>query len=249
MPTEISPPPFSQNGYVHYRVAQLRPRDPAAEAYRLVRSNLLFVSGSEQPRRLLVTSPGPGDGKTSTATNLAITFAHAGERVLLVDADLRRPTVHRVFGVTAPVGLSSALAGRIDWREVVAETDVEGLSLLPAGNSPPNPAELLGTARGAEILREAGEAYDRVIVDSPPVLAVVDASLLARQVDGVILVLLAGKTRIEAAKAAAQQLRTASARILGTVINRVRRDGGGYGYYYGYYGHDGGEGSKADEQG
>lgn len=219
------------------------PRSPIAEAYRLLRTNFQFAAVDRPLRRIVITSPGPGDGKSTTAANLAVVFAQGGKRVILVDADLRRPQQHRIFQRTASYGLSTALVdAATPVTSFLQPTEVPGLRLLTSGPIPPNPAELLGSQRMAQLMQVLNQEADMVIVDSPPVLSVADAAILANAADGVVLVADAGRTRREMARRAKESLERAGANLLGMVLNRMTRQTSGYYYYY-YY-DQGGERSK-----
>jgi non-specific protein-tyrosine kinase len=221
-------------------VAAESPKSPVSEAFRILRTNILFAGVDKPIRRLLVTSPGPTDGKSITAANLAMVIAQAGQSVVLVDSDLRRPILHRLFQVPNTTGLTGvALAGSNPGLDGCLEaTQVENLQVLPSGQLPPNPSELLGSLRMGELIEELEQETDVLVFDSPPVLAVTDAAVLAKQVDGVLLVLDAGQTREQAAKRALEELAKVGAPILGVVLNKVPlRRGRGYGYYYYYHYH------------
>ena len=206
-----------------------------AEAYRLVRVNVQFTDVDTIPPCMLVTSSNPGDGKTSLATNLGVSCAQAGERVIVVDADLRQPRVAAHFGLAEGPGLSDVLTGRRGLDHCVHVND--NLSVLPAGPPPPNPSELLGSPRMLELLEHLRRSYDRVVLDGPPILAVADAVKLASFVTGVVVVVRIEATTYDDVKRAKQRLDQAGARVLGTVANRVHagRDGAyGYGSRVGY---------------
>jgi len=218
-------------------------RSSGAEACRSIRTNLMFLSPERPLKAIVVTSPGPEEGKTTTAVNLAITMAQAGGRVLLVDTDLRRPRIHRVFGMKNEVGLSNAVVGEKTLDEAIFPTVVPNLDLCPCGPIPPNPAELLHTRRFEEIIAECGRRYDRVIFDSPPTSAVTDPLVVGHLTDGVVLVVRAGHTSRQAASFARRQLEDAKARLLGCIVNQVNPTDTYYKYYYyrgyqygGYYG-------------
>jgi capsular exopolysaccharide synthesis family protein len=217
-----------------------QPLSPVSEAFRVLRTNIRY-SGVDKPlRTLLVTSAGPTEGKSVTVANLGVAMAQAGLRVAVVDADLRRPRLHKVFGVHPRGGLTgSLLEGAMDGR-LQPSKDVEGLVILPAGGLPPNPAELLGSQRFQELLATLTQHMDVVLVDSPPILPVTDAAVLARGVDGVLLVIDAGETRREVARRAVDNLRQVGAHMIGVVLNRVPTHRGGYYYYYQEYYGDGG---------
>jgi capsular exopolysaccharide synthesis family protein len=205
-----------------------------SESFRALRSNLLFSSAEEGGRSLVVTSTGPGEGKTVVATNIAMALAQTGERVLLVDADMRRPRVHEVFGRPQKPGLSNVLVGDAKASEVVHDTAVSGLSVIPAGVNPPNPAELLGSKRFKDLVAALPEQFDWVIIDTPPVMAVTDSSIVAHLATGVLFIVGAEMTARNAAVQAIEQLAHAHARFLGAVLNRVDVQHNPY-YYSQYY--------------
>lgn len=212
------------------------PQSPAAEAYRTLRSSLEFATLDHSVRTLQVTSANPGEGKTTTAVNLAVAIARAGKRVVVVDADLRKPRLHVFFDLPVEPGLTNAILGQQTSVEVghVLERDAGSLTALASGPLPPGPSELLGSARTAAILDELKELSDLVIVDSAPVLPVADALVLARQVDATLLVTNAARTAVPELQDAVERLRQVDARIVGTVLNQVQRRRGSDGYGYGY---------------
>lgn len=213
--------------------ASSSPMSVRAEAYRKVRTNLAFLTESGPPKSVVVTSAVAGEGKTSLSTNLALTCAASGQRVLLIDADLRRPMVHEYVGLANEVGLVDVLAGRSSVSEATVELPGADVQVLPSGAVPANPSELLGSARMIELLRTAEVDYDIVIVDSPPVLPVADALVIGVEVDGVVLVTRLGETtpdKLQEAKASLERVR---ANILGVVPNAAK-DAKGYGYSYRY---------------
>jgi capsular exopolysaccharide synthesis family protein len=209
---------------------------PAAfgEAIRAVRTNVLFSSADEGVRTVVVTSAGPGEGKSLFASNLSVSLAQAGQRVLHIDADMRRPRVHDIFDVSQEPGLSNLLVGDCKPSEAVRKTAVQSLCVLPAGMIPPNPAELLGSKRCTEYLATLGEHFDWVVIDSPPVLAVADASVLANGASGVIFVVGADQTTRHTARAAVDQLNAVQAHLIGAVLNRADVQRNPY-YYAAYY--------------
>ena len=206
-----------------------------AEAFRKVRTAVVF-SSTDDKHSLVITSTGPGEGKSVVTTNLGISLAQARQRVLLIDADMRRPSLNTAFGRDQAPGLSDLLVEQAEVTDVMRETSVPGLWLMPAGTLPPNPAELLGSNRFRKLLASLAELahFDWVLIDSPPVMAVTDASLVANVVGGVIFVVGAEMTSSRAAHQAVDTLKTASARVVGGVLNRVDLDRNGY-YYSQYY--------------
>lgn len=210
------------------------PRSPMAETFRTLRTNLEFASVDKSLKTILVTSPGASEGKTTVATNLAAVMAQANKRVILLEGDLRRPRVHRALGMSNQIGLSDVFRGQMDIRDVARYSKVKDLAVITSGSLPPNPAELLGSARMAQILARLVESASVVIIDSPP-FVVADSTVLASKVDGVLLVIQPGKTHAEAAKTMLAQLNRAGAHVVGVVLNRVSRKTSSY---YGYYRYD-----------
>lgn len=196
-------------------------RSIRAEVFRQIRTNLQFVSAEQTARVIVVTSSVPGEGKSSTATNLAITFARAGKRALLIEADLRRPRVADYLGLERAVGLTNILAGQVRLGDVVQTWGSDGLEVLASGPIPPNPSELLGSTAMEALLAEARESFDIVIIDTPPLLPVTDAAIAAASADGAVIVARYGKTRYAEAERCAESLRAVDARILGTILNRA----------------------------
>jgi capsular exopolysaccharide synthesis family protein len=211
----------------------------SSEAYRTLRTNLIFSQAVQTLKTLVVTSSSPAEGKTTTAANLAVTFAQQGLRVLVVDCDLRRAFLHTVFGVEREPGLTQLVMRLESPERAIRSTTVPGLFVLPAGTLPPNPSELLGGERMREVLGELRAEFDVVMLDTPPLLAASDAAVLGKLADGVLLVLRAGSTDRGAAQHAMAQLRTVGAHVVGAVLNdpdaKVPSYGGGY-YYHSYYG-------------
>jgi exopolysaccharide transport family protein len=204
------------------------------EALRTLRTNVLFSSTADGGQSLVVTSSGPGEGKTVVATNLALALAQTGQRVLLIDADMRRPRVHEVLDQRQEPGLSNVLTGDTKYDDSVLEVENTGLSVLTAGHMPPNPVELLGSKRFTDLLDTLKRRFDWVVVDTPPVMAVTDAPVVAHSADGVVFVVGSEMTSRSVAQTAVEQLTAANARVLGAVLNRVDLDHDGY-YYSQYY--------------
>jgi capsular exopolysaccharide synthesis family protein len=195
---------------------------------------VLFSSAEEGTRTLVITSTGPGEGKTMIAANLAIAFAQAGQRVLLIDADMRRPRVHETFRQKQEPGLSNLMVGHSAPSACIRKSGVPGLWLLTSGRIPPNPAELLGSQRFKEFIRSLADHFDSVIIDSPPVIAVTDAVIAASAATGIVFVVGAEMTSRQAARTAIQQLENARPNFVGAVLNRVELERNAY-YYSSYY--------------
>jgi capsular exopolysaccharide synthesis family protein len=213
-------------------VTLTHPRSPAAEAFRTLRTNLIFSSLDRPITTLVVTSPAPDEGKSTTLANLAVTMAQAGRRTILVDCDLRRPTQHRLWGVSNGRGLTSmVLEGEASGQPPLVSVGVDNLWLLPSGPLPPNPADLLGSKRMEEIVATLKEQADIVLFDAPPVLAVTDAALLAAKLDGALLVVEAGGTRREHAQRAKDMLENLNIRVVGAVLNNAPLDASLGAYY------------------
>jgi len=212
------------------------PKSPVSEAYRTLRTNLQFLASKQDLRTIVITSPTAGDGKTATAVNLAVAMAQADQRVVVVSADLRRPRLHRFLDLPNDTGLSLVLSGANEVREAARVPGVRNLRVIPSGPVPPNPAELLQGSRMQEILGQLREFADVVVIDTPPVLAVADASILASRVDGTLLVVNADSASRTATSQARRQLENAGARIIGAVLNNFDPAAADtYPYYYYYY--------------
>jgi len=221
------------------QIVRTHPMSMAAESCRTVRTNLMFMAAESPNKTMVVTSPNPKDGKTTVATNIAIALAQSGQRVLLVDADLRRPRIHKAFGLENHTGLTNTLVGERMLAQVTRDVGIDKLSVVTCGPLPPNPAELLHTQQFSRFLEEAASQYDRVIFDSPPLRAVTDAAILAQQCGGVLLVVRARATTRDAVLSAIRSLADVRAHILGGVLNDVEASRGGQGgiggAYYHYY--------------
>jgi capsular exopolysaccharide synthesis family protein len=206
----------------------------AAEAYRKLRTNLSFTSVDNPSRRIVVTSALAAEGKTTTAMNLAAALAETGKRVVLVDADLRRPQVYHRTGGMGDIGLTNYLKGDGSMADLLQPSEVSGLQILASGPQPPNPAELLGSKKAGQGIENLSAMFDYVIIDSPPLLPVTDAAVLAQWADGVVLVARANQSRIPDVAACIEQLEAVQAKLIGVVLTDVPTRGGAYkyGYYY-----------------
>ena len=219
----------------HQLIVHEQPKSPIAEAYRTLRTNIQYAKVDGELKVLLFTSAGPSEGKSTLAANTAIALAQTGQRVILVDCDLRKPVQHHVFELNKK-GLTNCLVGESPAVELLQDTAVENLRVLTSGPIPPNPAELLGSARMGQAIEALKEAADYVVLDCPPTIAVTDACVLSRRADGVILVLDADQVRPEMAQKAKELLENAQANLLGTILNRAEVESE-HSYYYYYYGH------------
>nr|WP_156779689.1 CpsD/CapB family tyrosine-protein kinase [Desulforamulus reducens] len=224
------------------------PKSPVAEAYRIARTNIQFAAVDKELKTLLITSSGPAEGKSTTAANLGIAFAQSGKSVIIVDADLRKPTQHKVWEIDNIIGLTNILLGDTEIATALQPSPMKNLHIVTTGPIPPNPAELLGSQRMTALLTSFREHADIIIIDSPPIIAVTDAALLAPQADGVVLVVASGQAKIETAQKAKQMLLNGKAKILGTILNMVEEDSQDYYYYY-YYGEGSGDKKKGKKRG
>lgn len=211
------------------------PRSPISESYRALRTNIEFSSIDEKLQVLMVSSAGPGEGKSTTITNLAVTFAQSEKKVVLIDADLRKPTAHHTFSISNRYGLSSIISQQCSLEEGIQVTDIPNLDVITSGSIPPNPAEMMGSKRMTATIEQLRQMYDIVLIDTPPLLAVTDAQIVSTKSDGVILVVDQGKVKRDIASKAVKNLESVNARILGVVLNNVKRKANEEAYYY-YYG-------------
>ena len=216
------------------------PRSTASESYRGIRTSILFSSAETVPQVILITGVGPQEGKTITTANLAVTMAQADSKIVILDCDMRRANVHKVFGTANDHGISNLLVGNSNMREAIHHTRIPNLDVIPCGPIPPNPSELLGSTRMKTLLNSLRKHYAHILIDSPPSIAVTDAVVLSKSVDGVILVIRAGYTAKEIIKSGIAQFGAVGTHILGAVLNGVdmSRDRYHYQYYYYYYGKD-----------
>ncbi|HST23538.1 MAG TPA: polysaccharide biosynthesis tyrosine autokinase [Blastocatellia bacterium] len=225
----------SSNGLQTERLMALDGRSSIAEAYRVLRTSVLLSSVDKPPKTILVTSGQPGEGKTTTAVNTAISLAQLGSSVLIIDCDLRRPSAHKLFGVEQPQGLSTYLSRNVKLVDVMQKLPIPNLWILPCGPIPPNPAEMISSARMKEMIRVLGESFDHIIIDSPPLLKVTDPVILSTLVDGVILVVHGGKSTRDIVRRTRQELSQAGAKIFGVVLNNVDVGQAGDDEYYSSY--------------
>lgn len=218
-------------------IALSQPRSPVTEAFRSLRTNIQYAGVDRRIRTLLVTSAEPGAGKSTVLTNFGVVLAQNGQNIVVVEGDLRRPALHRRMGVPNRSGLSDLFVHEdLTIEYVTQQSQFAGLSIITSGEKPPNPSELLGSAKMTHILGELRERFDRVVIDAPPLMAVTDAAVLAPHVDGVLLVAQPGQTKVPALQQTVKQLRHVGANIVGVVLNNVQLSDARYGYYYdGYY--------------
>lgn len=215
-------------------ITSSNPKSPIAEAYRTLRTNIGFASVDKKYRSILISSTNPQDGKSTTAANLAVAMAQAGNRVILVDCDLRKPILHKTFKKANSRGFTNLLTQKLPLTEVVQKV-MDNLDVITSGPVPPNPSEMLSSAKARSLWAELLNLYDYILIDSPPVLAVADASILASQVEAVIGIVKSGSTRNDLGRMAKEQLLTANATIIGMVLNEMKAESQDYEYYYYYY--------------
>ena len=208
------------------------PRSPISEAFRTLRTNLEFSSLDKPIRSMVVTSAAPEEGKSTTLANLAVTIAQAGKKVILVDCDLRRPSLHQIFNARSAPGFTDVMRDdTLMQKPPLQDTSVANLRLLTSGTIPPNPAELIASRRMGEVIAALQQLADVILFDAPPVIAVTDGAVLASKVDAVLLVVSAGRTKREHAKKAKALLEKVNAHLIGTVLNNVKGEASLYQYY------------------
>lgn len=223
-----------------YRNNVVNSKTTVSEAFRSLRTNLQFTSVDRKVKSILITSSLPNEGKSTIIKNLAYALAMTGVKVIVVDCDLRNPTVHQMFKIPNMGGLTNIIVEDDRYEKyVISDKEFDNLGIITSGPIPPNPSELIGSNRMKSFLDKLKENYDYVLLDAPPVLLVTDPTVLAPVVDGVILVIQANKTEIEATKRAKEILTNVKANILGAVLNKVKEQRSGYYYYYYYYNDDG----------
>jgi succinoglycan biosynthesis transport protein ExoP len=219
------------------------PKSMLSEAYRNIRTSILLSFSERPPKRIAISSPNPAEGKTTTVINTAIALSQTGAQVIVIDSDMRKPRVHKIFNEENGAGLSNFLSGNAELGSVIKKTEIPNLYYIPAGPIPPNPSELIGSKLFKTMMETLGQRFDHIVLDSPPVLGFADSIILSTSVDGVILVVLGGKTPRETLQRAKEVLSQVNAKILGVVINRINIQRSDYGYYYYryryYYGKEG----------
>lgn len=216
-------------------IVSVNPESPISEVYRLLRTNINYSFNDQVLKTIMVTSSQAGEGKSTTISNLAITYAQEGKNVLLIDMDMRKPTLHRIFSQSNHLGLSTVLIGQTSVQEAIKETMVSHLSLLTSGPVPSSPSDIIDSTAMREMLEQLEQQYDVILIDTPPILAVTDSVIASTLCDGVIMVVAAGKVKREHLKKAKGQLDHVNAQILGIVLNRINRDKEPD-FYMNYYG-------------
>lgn len=214
-------------------ITTANPKSAISEQYRTIRTNIQFSMIDSSFKVLACTSPSPGEGKSTTIANLAVTFAQQGQKVLLVDTDLRKPTIHQIMSISNRQGLTNLITKKVNMKEAIVSTRINNLSVLPSGPIPPNPSELLGSARMTELLEKLSENFDLILFDTPPVLAVTDAQILGNRCDGVVLVIKSGQTEKKNLVKAKELLDRAQVNMIGVIINGADAKSADYQYYYG----------------
>ena len=225
-------------------ITQDDPKSPVSEAYRALRTSMLYTSADKKIKSILVSSAGPGEGKTTTVANLAITYANLGKKTLLIDTDLRRPVVHKVIGINKEPGITDYLSNNEkDISKIIQKTEIKDLCVIPSGIIPPNPSELLGSDRMSNLLRDLEDEWDMILFDSPPLVAVTDAAMVSKEIDQIVMVVKVGQTDKKAFDHTISSLRNVGAPISGVVLNAVthKNSYGAYYYYYQYYHYYGNE--------
>jgi len=214
------------------------PRSPVSEAYRSLRTSMLYTSPDKKIKSILVSSAGPGEGKTTTVANLAITYANLGKKTILIDTDLRRPVIHKVLDLKKEPGITDYLSGSIDnFKDIIQATEIENLYVVTSGIIPPNPSELLGSQRMTDLIRMLEGDWDMILFDSPPLVAVTDATMVSKEIDQIVMVVKVGQTDKKAFDHTINSLRNVNAPLGGIILNAVTRKNsyGSYYYYYQYY--------------
>jgi capsular exopolysaccharide synthesis family protein len=221
---------FDDDATAHPLIVQVDPRSPRAEAFRSLRTNLQFIDVANPPKSIVVTSSLPGEGKSTTAANLAISLAEAGSSVCVIEGDLRRPRLLEYLGYEGSVGLTDVLVGRVGVKDVLQPFSSKGLWILGSGPIPPNPSELLGTSKMADLIKRLEGQFDYVLIDAPPLLPVTDAAVLSTVVDGALVVVGAGIVSKDQLSHALDSLEAVNGQVLGLILNRVAATEGGSAY-------------------
>lgn len=212
---------------------------PAEEAYRTLRTNIRFLAFNDKIKTIAVTSYNQGEGKSTTSKNLGISFASAGKKTLLIDGDLRKPALLKEYISLIDIGLTNYLSSTESFNDIIKQTNIPNFFIIPCGPKPPNPAELVGSAKFKQLLNESEEKFDIIIIDTPPLGSVIDCAIIASQTDGVILVIEADKADYKKVQRVKEQLEKANARILGVVLNKMKKNE--YKSYYSFYNYYGKE--------
>jgi capsular exopolysaccharide synthesis family protein len=215
-------------------ITEHSPKSPISERYRMLRTNIEFSTLDRQLQVIMITSSKPSEGKSTTSANVAVSFAQANKKVLLIDADLRKPSQHHIFGKSNRSGLTTALFKQQELSDIIQQSSIENLSILQAGPTPPNPSELLSSKQMAALLDTTRGMYDVIIIDTPPILSVTDAQIVATLSDGVVLVIDSGKVKKDVVLKAKASLEHVNAKLIGVVLNNInRKHSDSYTYYYG----------------
>lgn len=215
------------------------PKSPISEAYRNIRTNIQFANLDKNLKTILVTSSTQGEGKTTTISNIAVSLADLGKKVILIDCDLRKPRIHKNFNLTNSKGITDLLLENEEYKSYVHKLSIENLEILTAGQIPPNPAEMLSSNKLKKLIEEIKNDYDYVLIDTPPIIVVTDAAILSTFTDGVIIVCASGQVEIDLAKRAKENLEKVNANILGVVLNKLPLNNNkSYSYYSYYYGEE-----------
>lgn len=213
-------------------------KSPISEAYRSIRTNIEFSNLDEEIKTIVVTSSQQNEGKSTVIANLAASFASLDKKILILDGDLRNPTIHRMFGLSNINGLSEVLTGQKEFIECIQKSKVDGLHILTGGKIPPNPSEMLASKKMKKFIETIKEHYDYVFIDAPPIGIVTDAGIISAFCDGTVLVVASKEAEVEGIKIAKDRLEKVNANILGVVLNKYEAEGNAYGYYNYYYGHE-----------
>lgn len=219
-------------------IVNTKPKSPISESYRSIRTNIQFANLDKNLQTIMVTSPTAGEGKTTTLSNVALAMADAEHRVLIVDCDMRKPRIHKVFEISNTYGMAEILLGGGDYKKALNPTSNENLYIITAGKIPSNPSELLYSNAMKNLIQNLKKDFEYIFIDAPPVVPVTDAAIMSNYVDGVILVCASGVIEIELAQKAKESLENVNANILGVVLNKINTKNDKYSSYYYYYGEE-----------